>query len=121
MILGVFSSLWRAVAKPACRWPPIRKRSSGTWRRPNGFCSSAPPIHVEIQEAIRRGDVAYQLGRPVSYVVAEFAAGLGLLAVRAPLLGLTAFRLRVRVHRMDAAADRAAPSVVPFGLARDAR
>jgi len=51
---------------------------------------SAPPIHIEIQEAIRRGDIVYQLGRPVSYVGAAFAEGLGLLLVRAPLLGATA-------------------------------
>jgi len=37
------------------------------------------------------------LGRLVSYVIAELAAGLGLLAVRAPLLGLTAF---LCIHRV---------------------
>jgi ABC-2 type transport system permease protein len=52
---------------------------------------SAPPIHLEIQEAIRRGDIACQLGRPVRYLAASLAEGLGILAVRSPLLGATAF------------------------------
>jgi viologen exporter family transport system permease protein len=48
-------------------------------------------IHLEIQEAVRRGDVISQLGRPVSYTGSTFAEGLGMLAVRAPFLGLTAY------------------------------
>jgi len=51
---------------------------------------SAPPIHIEIQESIRRGDVACQLGRPVSYIGAAFCEGLGTIAVRAPVLFVTA-------------------------------
>src|SRR5262249_4400205 len=47
--------------------------------------------HLDIQEAVRRGDVVSQLGRPVSYTGSTFAEALGLLAVRAPVLGLTAF------------------------------
>jgi hypothetical protein len=39
-------------------------------------------VHVELQEAVRRGDVACQLGRPVSFVGAAFAEGVGLLALR---------------------------------------
>ena len=91
VILGVFSSLWRAVAEAgmpvaADPRPLVWYLAATEW-----ILLSAPPVHLEIQEAIRRGDVVYRLGRPVSYVAAEFAAGLGLLAVRAPLLGLTAF------------------------------
>jgi viologen exporter family transport system permease protein len=52
---------------------------------------SVPPIHLEIQEEIRRGDITYRLGRPASYLIAEFAMGLGLLALRLPLMGVTAF------------------------------
>jgi ABC-2 type transport system permease protein len=52
---------------------------------------SAPLIHVDVQEALRRGDVAYQVGRPVSYVGATFAEGLGSVVARSPLLAATAF------------------------------
>ena len=91
VILGVFSSLWRAVAEAGM--PVAADPKSLVWylAATEWILLSAPPIHIEIQEAIRRGDVVYRLGHPVSYVVAELAAGLGLLAVRAPFLGVTAF------------------------------
>jgi len=91
VILGVFSSLWRAVEEAGM--PVAADPKSLVWylAATEWILLSAPPIHIEIQEAIRRGDVVYRLGHPVSYVVAELAAGLGLLAVRAPFLGLTAF------------------------------
>ena len=91
VILGVFSSLWRAVAEAGM--PVAADPKSLVWylAATEWILLSAPPIHIEIQAAIRRGDVVYRLGHPVSYVLAEFATGFGLLAVRAPFLGLTAF------------------------------
>jgi viologen exporter family transport system permease protein len=91
VILGVFSSLWRAVAEAGM--PVAADPKSLVWylAATEWILLSAPPIHIEIQEAIRRGDVVYRLGQPASYVAAEFATGFGLLAMRAPFLGLTAF------------------------------
>ena len=91
VILGVFSSLWRAVAEAGM--PVAADPKSLVWylAATEWILLSAPPIHIEIQEAIRRGDVVYRLAHPVSYVVAEFATGLGVLAMRSPLLGATAF------------------------------
>jgi ABC-2 type transport system permease protein len=51
---------------------------------------SAPLLHVAIQEDIRRGDIVYQLGRPISYVGAVLARGVGQLAVRLAWLGVAA-------------------------------
>jgi viologen exporter family transport system permease protein len=89
-ILGVFSSLWRAVAEAGM--PIAADANALVWYLAvtEWILLSAPPIHIEIQEAIRRGDVVCQLGRPVSYVGAAFAEGLGVLAMRAPVLGVTA-------------------------------
>jgi ABC-2 type transport system permease protein len=91
VILGVFASLWRAVAEAGM--PVAADSGSLVWylAATEWILLSAPPVHVEIQEAIRRGDVAYRLADPVSYVVAELANGLGVLAVRSPFLALTAF------------------------------
>lgn len=91
VILGVFSSLWRAVAEAGM--PLAADPRALVWylAATEWILLSAPPVHVEMQEAIRRGDVACRLGRPVSFVGAAFAEGLGLLAVRAPVLGATAF------------------------------
>jgi ABC-2 type transport system permease protein len=47
---------------------------------------SAPLVFMQMEEDIRRGDVAYQLARPASWLGSRFAHGLGALAVRAPVL-----------------------------------
>jgi ABC-2 type transport system permease protein len=119
VILGVFSSLWRAAAEAGL--PVTANPKSLVWylAATEWILLSVPPIHLEIQEAIRRGDVVYRLGHPVSYVVAEFASGLGLLAVRSPFLGLTAF-LSAFAFTGWTPPLSALLIVVPFGLAASA-
>jgi ABC-2 type transport system permease protein len=119
VILGVFSSLWRAVGEAGM--PVAADPKALVWylAATEWILLSAPPIHIEIQDAIRRGDVLYRLGHPVSYVVAEFATGLGLLAVRAPLLGLTAFICAFAFTGWMPPVS-ALLIVVPFGLAASA-
>jgi ABC-2 type transport system permease protein len=91
VILGVFSSLWRAVAEAGMPIGADPKALVWYLAATEWILLSAPPVYLEIQEAIRRGDLVYRLGHPVSFVMAEFASGLGLLALRAPVLGVTAF------------------------------
>jgi ABC-2 type transport system permease protein len=90
VILGVFSSLWRAIADAGM--PLAADPRTLVWyvAATEWILLSAPPLHLDVQDAVRRGDVAYQLARPVSYTGAVFAEGLGLLAARAALLGVTA-------------------------------
>jgi ABC-2 type transport system permease protein len=90
VILGVFSSLWHAVAEAGMPIAADQKALVWYLAVTEWIVLSAPPIHIDIQEAIRRGDIVCQIGRPVSYVGAGFAEGLGQLLVRAPLLGATA-------------------------------
>jgi ABC-2 type transport system permease protein len=52
---------------------------------------SAPLVQFQIEEDIHRGDVAYQITRPASWLGARLAHGFGALAVRAPLLLVVAF------------------------------
>jgi ABC-2 type transport system permease protein len=90
VILGVFTALWRAIAEaglPVSGQPAdlVWYLASTEW-----ILLSAPLVHVEIQETIRRGDVIYELGRPISYVAAAVAQGLGILLVRAPVLAAAA-------------------------------
>ena len=116
VILGVFSSLWHVVAEAGM--PVATDPNALVWYLAvtEWVVLSAPPMHIEIQEAIRRGDVVYQLGRPVSYVGAKFAEGLGLLVMRAPLLGVTAcvcaFAFTGWIPPL-----RVLACTVPFGLA----
>jgi len=116
VILGVFSSLWHAVAEAGM--PVATDPKALVWYLAvtEWIVLSAPPMHIGIQEAVRRGDVVCQLGRPVSYAGAAFAEGLGLLITRAPLLGVTAsvcaFVITGWIPPLSVLA-----CVVPFGLA----
>jgi len=116
IILGVFSSLWRAAAEGGL--PTATEPRALVWYLAvtEWIVLSTPPIHLEIQEAIRAGDVVYRLGRPVSYVGAELAGTFGVLAVRLPLLGLTAFLCAFAFTGWIPPA-RAFAVVVPFGVA----
>jgi ABC-2 type transport system permease protein len=90
LILGVFASIWRAVAESG----------ASTGLRPNEMLwylavtewvlMSAPLVQFQIEDDIRRGDVAYQIARPASWLGARLAHGLGALAVRAPAMLLVA-------------------------------
>src|SRR5262249_21395861 len=89
--LGVFASLWRAIADAGMPLAGDPKHLVWYLATTEWILLSAPPIHLTLQESIRRGDVVCRLGRPVSYVGSTFAEALGLLAVRAPLLAATAW------------------------------
>jgi len=91
VILGVFSSLWRATREAGLAITADPKSLVWYLASTEWILLSAPLIHVDVQDALRRGDVAYQLGRPVSYVGATFAQGLGFVGSRSPLLAATAF------------------------------
>lgn len=86
VVLGVFTSLWRAVAEAGM--PIAAEPRTLVWylAMTEWVVLSVPMAHVDIQESIRRGDVAYQLSRPISYVTAGVAEGVGALAVRGPVL-----------------------------------
>jgi viologen exporter family transport system permease protein len=90
VILGVFSSLWRAAAEAGLPMGADPKQLLWYLAITEWITLSTPQIHLDIQETIRGGDVVYRLGRPASFVLGELATGLGLLAVRLPVLGLTA-------------------------------
>ena len=90
VILGVFSALWAAVdeaGKQASSAPHalVWYLAITEW-----IVLSPPLIFVEIQEEILRGDLATHLPRPVSYVGAVFCQAVGMLCVRALVLGVFA-------------------------------
>src|SRR5437773_525986 len=116
VILGVFSSLWHAVAEAGMPIAADPKALVWYLAVTEWIVLSAPPIHIDIQEAIRRGDIVCRLARPVSYAGAAFAEGIGLLLVRAPLLGATA-GMCAFVFTGWTPPPGALLYVVPFGLA----
>jgi ABC-2 type transport system permease protein len=89
LILGVFSSIWRAVAEStATMGQPTGQRGEMLWylALTEWVLMSAPLVQFQIEDDIRRGDVAYQITRPASWLGARLAHGLGALAVRAPVM-----------------------------------
>lgn len=108
LILGVFSAIWRAVAESG--GSAARAPAEMLWylAMTEWILMSAPSIHFQIEEDIRRGDVAYQIARPASWLGAQLAHGLGALAFRAPVMLVVAGA---------AAWSIAGPPTRPAGLA----
>jgi len=87
VILAVFSSLWRAVAESGM---PVRTDSEAlVWYLmvTEWIVLAAPPLFASMEEEVKRGDIAYRLPRPVSYLGAVLAEGAGQLVLRVPVLG----------------------------------
>jgi ABC-2 type transport system permease protein len=85
VILGVFSALWQAVGGAGSG---AGDRATMVWylAMTEWVLMSAPLLHFDIEAEVRRGDVAYQIARPVSYLGAHLARGVGALVMRAPVL-----------------------------------
>jgi ABC-2 type transport system permease protein len=85
MILGVFSAVWRAAAESA---PGKQDPDEMLWyiAFTEWVVISAPLVQIQMAEDIRRGDVAYQLARPAHWLGSRLAHGLGVLALRAPVM-----------------------------------
>jgi ABC-2 type transport system permease protein len=115
VILAVFAALWRAVAEAGM--PLSAQQYQLVWylAATEWILLSTPQRQVQIQDEVRRGDVVYQLPRPVSYPRATLAQCLGTLMVRAPLLGVVAFGCAFAfTGRVPAL--RSLLWLVPFGL-----
>jgi ABC-2 type transport system permease protein len=86
VILGIFSALWRAVAEAGMPLDESPRTLVWYLATTEWILLSAPQVQFQIEDEVRRGDVAYQLSRPGSYVGCRFAQALGMLAARAPVL-----------------------------------
>jgi ABC-2 type transport system permease protein len=86
LILGVFSAVWRAVAEAGGSMPGSAQEMLWYLAITEWVLMSAPMVQFEMEDDIRRGDVAYQIARPASWLGARLAHGLGAVVVRAPLL-----------------------------------
>ena len=90
MILGVFSSLWRAVGATGAHVGGSAQTLVWYLAMTEWILLSAPHIQFRIEDDVRRGDVAYQITRPTSYLGGQVALSMGALAARAPVLLVTA-------------------------------
>jgi ABC-2 type transport system permease protein len=115
IVLGVFTSLWNAVREAGM--PIAAEPASLVWYLAitEWILLSMPMMHMEIQESIRRGDIVCQIGRPVSYVGAVVAEGIGALLVRAPLLFVIAC-VTASILTGHVPPVRVLLTIVPIGL-----
>src|SRR6185436_7097469 len=72
LVLGVFAALWRAVGDAGM--PLAQSPRTLVWYLAisEWVLMSSPPVFVEIEQEIQRGDIAYHLSRPSSYVLSAF-------------------------------------------------
>jgi len=86
-ILLVFSRLWQALDAGG--------RLGGVGAAPylwyvaltEWALLSMPLLYLDIEEDIRRGDIAYRIARPVSYLWTKYAEGLGNALVKMVVMG----------------------------------
>lgn len=116
IVLGVFTSLWRAVE--AAGMPIAVIPGTLVWylAATEWIVLSVPLVHLDLQESIRRGDVVCQLGRPIAFVGAALAEGLGALVLRLMVLAGPAFALAWWFTGVMPS-WRAFVAVIPFALA----
>lgn len=86
VILSVFWSLWRAVAATGANVGGDANTLVWYLAMTEWVLMSAPQVQFRIEDDVRRGDVAYQIVRPTSYLGAHFAEGIGAFAARSPVL-----------------------------------
>jgi len=116
VILGVFSALWGAVGDAGMPVPVDRAAMVWYLAATEWITLTPLPVHVDIESDVRRGDIAYQVGRPFSYLTAVMAQGLGSLIVRAPVVAAAAFACAFGfTGRLPP--ESSLGYVVPFGLA----
>ena len=86
LILGVFSSVWRAVAESGVSTGQQPTELLWYLAMTEWVLMSTPLVQFQMEEDIRRGDVAYEIARPASWLGSRLAHGLGALVFRAPVM-----------------------------------
>ncbi|MDH3592896.1 MAG: ABC transporter permease, partial [Planctomycetota bacterium] len=91
LLLLVFSRLW-AVMEAEGQLEGVRAANFIWYLALTEWVVLATPLlYLTIEEDIRRGDLAYRLTRPLSYLGAKLAEGVGELCVRFVTLGALGF------------------------------
>lgn len=93
VILLIFSRLWTVVREGGAL--PGRSAADLLWYLAitEWVVLSQPPIHLDIEQEIRTGDIAYRLARPVSYLGTRLAESAGDVALRLATLGVAGVAL----------------------------
>lgn len=117
LILFVFSRLWPAVLEglPHAELDPdhlVWYLAITEW-----IVLSFPPIHTDVEDEVRRGDLAYRLLRPVPYPLARLSESIGELVVRLASLAPVGFGLAYLLTGELPVAPARMLWLLPLGLA----
>jgi ABC-2 type transport system permease protein len=88
LLLYVFGQLWQGVAEAGSPGGYSAARMMWYLAVTEWIVLSVPLMHVQIEEDVRRGDVAYALLRPASYLGALYAQALGRILLRLPFMAV---------------------------------
>lgn len=91
LFLGVLSALWKSVSTRQLPFEVSSTQMVWYLATTQWVLFSVPHPEFELEQQIRRGDVTYQLVRPISLLGVTLAEGLGTLLVQSPLFALGAF------------------------------
>jgi ABC-2 type transport system permease protein len=91
LFLGIFAALWRAIAETRVALGVPVNQVIWYLAVTEWILCSVPHPEFEIEQQVRRGDIGYQLARPVSLLTATVAQGMGSLGLRAPVFALAAW------------------------------
>ena len=88
LILFIFDSLWKVLFASGFRDSVSTNDLIWYIAVTEWILLSAPALHLDIQEDIHQGQIAYHLGRPVPYAGMRLAEGLGTAYVRMFYIGI---------------------------------
>jgi ABC-2 type transport system permease protein len=88
VILLIFSKLWAVVAERGALAGASSRELLWYLAVTEWVVLSLPLIHLQIEQDVRRGDIAYLLPRPISYVGARMAESGGDFLLRAAVLAI---------------------------------
>lgn len=115
-LLLVFASLWRAVAADG-RLATFDAASFLWYLALTEWITLGVPVaYLGIEEEVRRGDIAYRLARPVSYLWTKVGEGAGEGLVRLFFLGLVGTGLAFLLAGRGPADPRGLLLALPLGL-----
>jgi ABC-2 type transport system permease protein len=116
LVLFVFSRLWQVVYAKDIRLPGSPADMVWYLAVTEWVIISLPTIHLSIENDVRRGDVAYQLMRPVSYLYLKLAEAGGSLLLNLLVLGVTGFVVSYLFSGSFPSHPSALIALIPLGI-----
>jgi ABC-2 type transport system permease protein len=99
VLLYVLGQLWHGVAEAGSPGGYSAARVIWYLAVTEWIVLGVPLVHMQIEEDVRRGDVAYALLRPASYLGSLYAQALGRMLLRLPLLAVVGLLLASALGR----------------------